>query len=104
MAKSLDKVLQPDGTYKWELVEPTASEKMGNGPEAPVVCPAPEPLVPGELAIDETAPEKGILTANLKTMTKSELEIYGRSIGIELDKRHTKVDLIAELEQFLSAK
>ena len=45
MAKSLDKVLQPDGTYKWELVEPTASEKMGNGPEAPVVCPAPKPKV-----------------------------------------------------------
>ena len=43
MAKSLDKVLQPDGTYKWELVEPTASEKMGNGPEAPAVCPAPTP-------------------------------------------------------------
>ena len=43
MAKSLDKVLQPDGTYKWELVEPTLSEKMGNGAEAPVVCPAPEP-------------------------------------------------------------
>ena len=39
MAKSLDKVLQPDGTYKWELVEPTASEKMGNGPEAPVAKP-----------------------------------------------------------------
>jgi len=36
MAKSLDKVLQSDGTYKWELVEPTASEKMGNGAEAPV--------------------------------------------------------------------
>ena len=43
MAKSLDKVLQADGTYKWELVEPTQSEKMGNGPEAPVGCPAPEP-------------------------------------------------------------
>ena len=40
MAKSLDKVLQPDGTYKWELVEPTLSERMGNGPEA---CPAPQP-------------------------------------------------------------
>ena len=39
MAKSLDKVLQPDGTYKWELVEPTASEKMGNGPEAPALKP-----------------------------------------------------------------
>ena len=43
MAKSLDKVLQPDGTYKWELVEPRLSERMGNGAEAPVVCPAPEP-------------------------------------------------------------
>ena len=61
MAKSLDKVLQPDGTYKWELVEPTASEKMGNGPEAPVVCPAPATLVPGELGISESAPEKGVL-------------------------------------------
>ena len=43
MAKSLDKVLQPDGTYKWELVEPTLSERMGNGPEAPAACPAPQP-------------------------------------------------------------
>ena len=34
MAKSLDKVLQSDGTYKWELVEPTLFEKMGNGAEA----------------------------------------------------------------------
>ena len=42
MAKSLDKVLQPDGTYKWELVEPTLSERMGNGAEAPTACPAPE--------------------------------------------------------------
>ena len=101
MAKSLDKVLQPDGTYKWELVEPGLSERMGNDPGT--VCPTPEKLVPGELAIDETAPEQGILTANLKPMTKAELEVYGRSIGIELDKRHTKADLIAELEKFTSA-
>ena len=101
MAKSLDKVLQPDGTYKWELVEPDLSERMGNAPGT--VCPTPEKLVPGELAFDETAPEQGILTANLKTMTKAELETYGRSIGVELDKRHTKADLIAELEKFTSA-
>ena len=99
MSKSLDYVLQPDGTYKWEEVELVHS----TAPTEPEVCPAPEPLVPGELAIDETTPEEGILTANLKTMTKSELETYGRSIGIELDKRHTKVDLIAELENFISA-
>ena len=87
MAKSLDKVLQPDGTYKWELVEPSYAEKMGNGAEAHVACPAPQ---------------KSVVTANLKTMTKAELETYGRSLGIELDKRHTKADLIAELEKFTS--
>ena len=38
MAKSLDKVLQPDGTYKWELVEPSLSERLGNGAEAPATC------------------------------------------------------------------
>ena len=43
MAKSLDKVLQADGTYKWELVEPSLSERLGNGAEAPVACPAPTP-------------------------------------------------------------
>ena len=36
MVKSLDKVLQSDGTYKWELVEPDLSESMGNGVKASV--------------------------------------------------------------------
>ena len=43
MVKSLDKVLQADGTYKWELVEPDLSERMGNGVKAPAACPAPKP-------------------------------------------------------------
>ena len=42
MAKSLDKVLQPDGTYKWELVEPNLSERMGNGPACPTAPPQAE--------------------------------------------------------------
>ena len=91
MAKSLDRVLQPDGSYKWQETELIHTSKVV------------KTLVPGELAIDETAPDKGILTANLKTMTKSELEIYGRSIGLELDKRHNKATLIAELESFTSS-
>ena len=62
MSKSLDRVLQPDGSYKWQETELIHSGKVVE----PEVCPAPEPLVPGELAIDETAPEEGILTANLK--------------------------------------
>ena len=38
MAKSLDHVLQPDGTYKWEVVEPkTEAQKTAEA------CPAPEP-------------------------------------------------------------
>ena len=40
MAGSIDHVLQPDGTYKWEVVEPKREAD-----EAPVVCPAPEPKV-----------------------------------------------------------
>ena len=32
------------------------------------------------------------------SMTKAEFEIYGRSIGIELDRRQTKETLISQLE------
>ena len=39
MAKSLDHVLQPDGTYKWEEVELVHS----TAPVEPEACPAPEP-------------------------------------------------------------
>ena len=35
-------------------------------------------------------------------MSKSELEIYGRTVGIELDRRHSKSKLIEELEEKIS--
>ena len=38
MAKSLDHVLQPDGTYKWELVEQKAKVQ-----ESAEVSPTPAP-------------------------------------------------------------
>ena len=38
MAGSIDKVLQSDGTYKWELVEQKAKVQ-----ESAEVCPAPAP-------------------------------------------------------------
>ena len=38
MAKSIDHVLQPDGTYKWEVVEQKAKTQ-----EVVEVCPAPAP-------------------------------------------------------------
>ena len=70
MAGSIDYVLQPDGTYKWEVVEPEVKKV-----------------------------EK---TNDFESMTKKELEAFGRTVGVELDKRHTKADLIAELEKFTS--
>ena len=98
MSKSLDRVLQPDGSYKWEEVE-----LKNEADEAPVVCPAPEPVVesePEEIVItDEPVVEQ---TNDFESMTKKELEAFGRTVGLELDKRHTKADLIAELKKFTS--
>ena len=37
-------------------------------------------------------------------MTKAQLEAYGRTLGIELDKRQNKTTLIAELEKFISTQ
>ena len=89
MAGSIEHVLQPDGTYKWEVVEPkTEAQKVAQ------VCPAPEPVVEAEVVNQK----------DFTAMTKSELEEFGRTVGIELDKRHTKADLISELETFIESK
>ena len=45
-----------------------------------------------------TPVETEVRTTNLETMTKAELEVYGRTIGIELDRRQTKDTLIKQLE------
>ena len=36
-------------------------------------------------------------SVDYESMTKAELEVYGRSIGIELDRRQTKQTLISQL-------
>ena len=59
-------------------------------------------LVSGEepqTPVASTTPVKSeVKTGNLELMTKAELEVYGRSIGIELDRRQTKNTLIKQLE------
>ena len=89
MAKSLDRVLQPDGSYKWEEVDLIHSTKK--------VETVVEPVKKEALEVQKET------TANFESMTKAQLETYGRTIGLELDKRHTKADLIAELKNFTSA-
>ena len=91
MAKSLDRVLQPDGSYKWEELELKHSTK------------AVEPIVESEseevVITEEPVVEK---TNDFESMTKKQLEDFGRTIGIELDKRHTKKVLIKELKEKLN--
>ena len=91
MSKSLDRVLQPDGSYKWEEVELVHST---NSVES-VVEPEPEEVV----ITEEPVVEK---TNDFESMTKKQLEDFGRTIGIELDRRHSKKVLIKELEEKLN--
>ena len=42
-------------------------------------------------------------TKNFSDMSKVELEEYGRTIGIELDRRHNKSKLIKELEDHIES-
>ena len=88
MSKFLDRVLQPDGSYKWEEVELKHSTT--------VVEPEPEEEV---VITEEPTVEQ---TNDFESMTKKQLEEFGRTIGIELDKRHTKKVLIKELEEKLN--
>ena len=54
-----------------------------------------EPQTP----VASTTPvEAEVKTTNFELMTKAELEVYGRTIGIELDRRQTKDTLIKQLE------
>ena len=87
MSKSLDRVLQPDGSYRWEEVELK--------PRSTIT----EPKVEEVVVTEEPEVEK---TTDFQSMTKRELEAFGRTIGLELDKRHNKAALIAELKKFTS--
>ena len=62
-------------------------------PPAPVVEEAPRPEE--EVADTVAAPD-------FESMSKDELEDYGRTVGIELDRRHNKKKLIKELEDHLA--
>tara|TARA_B100000214_G_scaffold124704_1_gene88527 strand:- start:20425 stop:20721 length:297 start_codon:yes stop_codon:yes gene_type:complete len=53
-----------------------------------------EPVLP-KTATAEPVKET---TIDYEAMTKRQLEEYGRTIGIELDRRQTKVSLIQKLE------
>ena len=81
---------------------------IGGRKAAPAPAPAPEPVV--EEVVEEPAVEEEVVElipyesdVSLNEMTKDELEEYGRTVGIELDKRHSRKRLIQELEEYLLA-
>ena len=74
-------------------------------------APAPSSPTPPAPAVVETPSAEAIkpddvevaLEADLsiKDMNKDELEAYGRTVGIELDRRHSRKKLMRELEDYL---
>ena len=87
---------------------------LGGKKAAPAPSPAPEPVVEEvvgspilgedttnyEEVIEEKVYESDV---SLHDMTKKELEGYGRTVGIELDRRHSKKRLVQELEEYLDS-
>ena len=72
----------------------------------PAPAPAPEPVVePVVEEVEEESEEEeseGEPDLSLYDMTKKELEEYGRTIGVELDRRHGRTRLISELQEHLT--
>ena len=64
--------------------------------ETPVVDTAPSSVEP----VEEEQYESDV---SFQDMSKDELEDYGRTVGIELDRRHNKKKLIQELEDHLES-
>tara|TARA_A100000172_G_scaffold4634_1_gene2754 strand:+ start:102 stop:386 length:285 start_codon:yes stop_codon:yes gene_type:complete len=92
MSKFLDYVEQPDGSFKWQMAEIPAVKSTQNVEPEPVVKSEPKE----KLSVQKET------TANFESMSKKQLETYARTIGIELDRRHNKAELIAEIEKFTS--
>ena len=70
---------------------------------APVVEEAPVPVVEEAPRPEEEVADTVAAPINYESMSKDELEDYGRTVGIELDRRHNKKKLIKELEDHLSS-
>jgi len=89
---------------------------VGGKKAAPAPTPAPKPVVEEPVEVAES-PIVGEDTTNYEEvieeelyesdvsfhdMSKKELEEYGRTVGVELDRRHSKRRLVQELEEHLS--
>ena len=92
-----------------DLIAGVSGEPVVASPASAVVA-APEPVVvtaPAPVVEEAPRPEEEVADTiatptNFESMTKDELEDYGRTVGIELDRRHNKKKLVKELEDHLA--
>ena len=64
----------------------------------------PEPIKDYEVTItgiEEAPVVEEESSPDIYSMSKDELEDYGRTIGIELDRRHNKKKLVKQLREYL---
>ena len=83
-----------------DLIAGVSGEPVVAAP-APVVEEAPAPVVEEAPRPEEEVADTIAAPINFESMTKDELEEYGRTVGIELDRRYNKKKLIKELEDHL---
>jgi hypothetical protein len=72
-------------------------------PAAPAQpTPVAVPSEPAEAIAPEPTQEVFESDVSIDEMDKDELEEYGRTVGIELDRRHSRRKLIRELKEHLT--
>ena len=71
-------------------------------PSEPAEAIAPDPIVAEEVVEEsvETLPYES--DVSIDEMSKDELEEYGRTVGIELDRRHSRRKMVGELKEHLT--
>ena len=67
-------------------------------PSEPAEAIAPDPIVVEEI-VETLSYESDV---SIDDMSKNELEEYARTVGIELDRRHSRRKLIKELKEHLT--
>ena len=71
-------------------------------PSEPAEAIAPDPIVAEEVVEESVETLSYESDVSIDEMSKDELEEYGRTLGIELDKRHSRRKMVKELKEHLT--
>jgi len=82
---------------------------LGGKMAAPAPAPEPVEVVESPIVDEDTTNYEEVIEeevyesdVSFHDMSKKELEDYGRTVGIELDRRHSRKRLVQELEEHLT--